>query len=163
MILPKSAFIVLGIPGHYHGVTYKDTKLVPTRQKAIEESIGRAPSSGVLLVSGTAAPIVNQFITIGKKTIGISFPELFDDRFNSGDNDSHPNASVVLLYDIGLEAAKSKEFSATILNSIISYYKSRETLLILETQLSVSNFTTTYGLSIKNTLSIPIKEEEAWV
>lgn len=163
MNLPKSAYSILGLPAHYHGITYEDTKLVPTRQKAIEESINRAPSSGLLLVSGTASPIVNQCISMGKKTIGISFPELFDERFNSGDNDSHPNSPVVLVFDVGLEAAKSKEFSATILNSIISYYKSRETLLIIETQLTPSNFVTTYGLSIKNTLTIPQKEEEAWV
>lgn len=163
MILPRSAFAVLGVPMHYHGVTYKETKLVPTRQKAIEESIARAPTSGILLVSGIAAPIVNQLFSMDRKVVGISFPELFNDRFNAGDNDSYVNSPVVLVYDVSLEAAKSKEFSATILNSIISYYRARQTLLIIETPLTVSNFTTTYGLSITNTLSIPPQGEPSWV
>lgn len=163
MILPKSAFQILGIPMHYHGITYKDTKLVITRQKAVEESMQRAPASGVLLVSGCAAPIVNQMFAMDRKVIGLSFSELFDSRFSSENNDSYPNSPVVLIHSIGLESAKDKSYSATILNSMLSFYRARDTLVLLETPLTVSNFTTTYGLSIANTISIPMQEEAKWV
>jgi len=162
MKLTKSAYIFLGLPQYYAGLSYADTKLVPTKQKAMQESMSRAPSSGTLLVSGCSAPIINQFIDEDKKCFGLSFPELFEDRFSDGDT-TYPNGAVILIYDIGMEPAKNKEFSATIINSIISYYKARETLLILETQLTPSNFSTTYGLTVKNTVTIQLKEEEAWV
>lgn len=162
MGLPKSGYGILGLPYHYYGISYEDTKLVPTRQKVIEESIDRAPTSGVLLVSGSAAAVVNQLL-YKRKVVGISFSELFDHRFGDESSGSYPNSPVVLIYAIGLEAAKSKEYSSTILNSLLSYYKARETLVILETHLTPSNFQTTYGLTIKNTISIPPKEDEAWV
>jgi len=162
MKLSKSAYSILGLPQFYCGITYSDTKLVPTKQKSLEESIAKAPSSGILLISGCSAPIVNQLFELDRKVVGISFPESFDDRFSSNDT-SYPNSPVVLLYDIGLEAAKDKAYSTTILNSIISYYRARDTLLLLETQLTPSNFQTTYGLSIKNTIIIPLREEESWL
>jgi hypothetical protein len=162
MKLPKSAYSFLGLPQYYAGLSYSDTKLVPTKQKALQESMARAPTTGTLLVSGCSAPIINQFIELDKKCVGLSFPELFDDRFSDGDT-TYPNSPVVLIYDIGMEPAKNKEFSATIINSIISYYKARDTLLLLETQLTPSNFSTTYGLTVKNIVSIQMKEEESWV
>jgi len=163
MKLPKSAFSILGIPQHFYDKTWGDTKLLPTKQRAFQESISRAPISGLLLVAGTSAPIVNQMFDMDRKVIGISFPEVFDDKFNSGDNEGYPNSPVVLIYDVGLESAKNKEFSMTILNSIISYYKARETLLIIETPFTISNFQATYGLLISNTMSIPQQEDVKWV
>lgn len=163
MTLPKSAYSILGIPRFYADIAYEGTTLLPTKQLAIRESIAKAPTQGLLLVSGCAAPVVNQLFALDRKVVGISFSELFDDRFKSGDNDSYPQSPVVLLYAIGLEAAKDKAFSMTILNSIISYYKARETLLILETHLTPSNFQTAYGLTVKNVLSINLKEAETWV
>lgn len=163
MILPKSAYVILGIPAYYHSINYGQTKLAPTRQVAIYESIQSAPTQGVLLVSGCAAPIVNQLFDMNRKVIGISFSELFDARFNPETDSRYPNSPVVLVHSIGLESAKDKSYSTTILNSILSFYKARDTLVLLETPLTVSNFTTTYGIVIKNTLSIPLVEEQQWV
>lgn len=162
MKLSATAFNILGLPRHYHNLTYSDTKLVPTKQKSLEESISKAPASGVLLVSGCSAPIVNQLLHQDRKVVGMAFPEVFDERFSDGDL-QYPNSPIVLLHSIGLEAAKSKDYSATILNSIMSYYRSRDTLLILETPLTPSNFQTTYGLSVKNSVTIQLKEEDAWI
>ena len=162
MKLSATAFNILGLPRHYHNLNYSDTRLVPTKQKSLEESISKAPASGVLLVSGCSAPIVNQLLNQDRKVVGISFPQTFDEQFNDGDS-QYPNSPVVLLYDIGMEAAKNKDYSATIINSILSYYKARETLLILETPLTPSNFQTTYGLSVKNSITIALKEEDAWL
>ncbi len=162
MILPKSAYQFLGIPTFFHGLSYKDTKLVPTKQIAMEASILRAPTNGTLLVSGCSAPIVNQMIEAGKKVVGISFPELFDARF-SDDTQGYPGGDIVLLYGIGSEPAVKKEFSSAILQSVMSYYKARDSLLILETPLTSANFQTTYGIAIKNTVVLTLQEEDAWI
>lgn len=163
MKIPRSAYNILGIPQYYADISYEHTRLVPTKQLAMQESMARAPAQGVLLVSGCAAPIVNQMFDLDRKVVGLSFSELFDSRFNSESNDTYPNSPVVLIHSIGLESAKDKSYSATILNSMLSFYKARETLVLLETPLTPSNFQTTYGITIKNVVTIGLKEEEAWV
>jgi hypothetical protein len=163
MNVPKTAYGILGIPQYYHGLTFEDTKVVPTKRQSITEAINKAPDSGLLLVSGCSAPVVNQLFSLDRKVVGIAFPELFDNRFKEGNNEDYPNAPVVLIYGLGLEAAVNKTFSSTVLQSVLSYYKSRPTLVILETELTPSNFITTYGITVKNTISIPLREEDSWI
>ena len=164
MELPRSAYPFLGLPEYYYGLDYKDTKLVPTKVQPLIDSINRAPEAGVLLVSGCSAPIVNQLIKGGRKAVGLSFPEYYSSTFLKNEDAMElPNASVVLVHSIGSEAANNMAYSGKLLGNILSYYKSRTTLVILETNLTLSNFQTTYSMSIKNTVTLQLREEDSWL
>jgi hypothetical protein len=153
---------VLGIPTDFYNVGYEDVKLLPTRIEAIRGKIAKAPSAGVLLVSGTAAPIINQLLDMkNRKVVGIDFVEYYNSKLSSENTIELPKASIILLYNVGLEPANNATFAGKILSSIMSMFRS--SLLIIETDKTPSSFITTYGISIVNSLIIPTKDIEKWV
>jgi len=162
MRLPKTLYTFRGLPSFYHGLDYTHTKLSPLKQGQLQEKISSAPLSGTLLVCGCAAPIVNQLMPVRKVT-GLSFVEYFDSRLSDGDTLALPQSPVVVIYDIGSEPAKNTDYSSKLLAGIIASYKSGETLLILETQLTPTNFAQKYGVTIKNAVSLALQEEESWI
>jgi hypothetical protein len=162
MKLPKTLYIFRGLPSFYHGLTYNNTKLAQLKQEQLQEKIANAPSSGTLLVCGCAGPIVNQLMTTQKVT-GLSFVEYFDSRLSDSETLALPQSPVVVIYDIGSEPAKNTDYSSKLLSGIIASYKSGETLLILETQLTATNFAQKYGITIKNSVTLPLQEEESWI
>ena len=158
----KTLYQLRGLPIYYFGLTYSDTKLPQLKYEALQLKIAKAPTSGVLLVSGCAAPIVNQLMET-RKVMGVDFIEYYEERFTDKESSTLPNAPVVVLYGVGSEPARNSEYAARLLQSIIGQYKSSETLLIIETELTKSNFMTKYGIDIKNSVVVPLKEEEAWI
>ena len=162
MNLPRIAYSVLGLPTSYYGMTYKDTKLPVPRAQDLEVKIKKAPTSGVLLVSGTAAPIVNQLLEMGgRKVVGLSFSDFYQSKLSNEEAMSTPIAPIVVIYGIGSEPANNTQFASKILNSLLSNYK--PCLVILETDKTVNNFQVAYSLAITNVLTIPELDTPKWV
>jgi hypothetical protein len=161
-MLPKIAYSVLGLPVHYHNVNYEDTKLIASKMSSTRDKISRAPNSGILLVTGTAAPIVNQFLDERKrKVVGFSFVDYYNSKLSNEETMSVPNGQVIVIYGIGTEPASNPQFASKLLNALLGGFKN--SLVILETDKSVSNFQTSYGILITNSISIPEIEAAKWI
>ena len=161
-MLPKIAYSMLGIPSHYHGVTYEDTKLIASKMSATRDKISRAPTSGVLLVVGTAAPIINQLLEDrSRKVVGFSFVDYYNSKLSSEETMEVPKGQVILIHGVGSEPASNPQFAAKILNGLLGGYKSN--LVIIETDKTASSFQTAYGLVIANTINIPEHEVVKWI
>jgi len=158
----KYAYTAKQIPLRYVNETLEATTMAKTQMKILDEKLYRAPSSGVLLITGTAGPIVNHLWQQGRKVVGMSFVEYFDGRFS--DEKLVPlKADVVVLHGVGSEADGKKEFSSTLLTGIMDIYKNRETLLIIETHMTPTTFAVTYGRTITNAKTVTLHEEEKWI
>jgi len=161
MSLPKIAYSMRGLPVDYWNVTYKDTKLSMAKAEELSKKIAKAPAKGILLVSGTCAPIVNQLIDAGRKVLGLSFPEYYQSKLSNEESMEIPRGSTIVIYGIGAEPANSPQFASKILGALLSSYKS--SLVILETDKTPSNFQTTYSLVLANTVSVPEADVVKWV
>ena len=150
------------LPLRYVQETFEGTTMAKTQIKILDEKLYRAPKSGILLITGTAGPIVNHLWQQGRRVVGMSFVEYFDGRF-SDDRLVPLKADVVVLHGVGNEADGKKSFSTVLLTGIMDIYKNRETLLIIETHLSPTTFAVAYGVTIPNTKNIQMREAELWI
>lgn len=147
------------LPKSYSGISYSDTKLSKVMQKNIEEKVARAPNKGTLTIHGTAAPVVNQLISAGRKVRGIDFLERSADAFTMHHN---PESNIVVLYNVGTEVSLNTKVGGMVLKSIIKHYAERNTLLIIETDLTKTDLLSRYDFHVTNAFKIPPKEEELW-
>jgi len=151
---------VYGLPVAYAGKTYNDTGLTKAKAKEIEGKITKAPSKGTLTINGTAAPIVNQFINDGRKVRGVDFTVINSKAFEEF---SLPVSSVVLLYNVGVEVSTNFKISGQVFRKILKFYSEKNTLLIIETDLTKTELLSRYDFRVTNFIKIPQKEEEIWV
>lgn len=152
----------LGLPARIATETYDKVEGVRSVIEKFREKIFNAPTTGVLLISGTASPIVLQFMDMGRKVAGVSFVDYYDSQFTE-DKEPPPVKDVVLIYGVGIEPAKNPEYSGRLLNSLIDFYKNKEVLVIVETPLTLTNFAIRYGIDFSNKKALPLKKEKAWV
>jgi len=164
MALPVSSiYRVLHLPVRYTEEPYEQTTLIQSKIQDIQKKIYNAPSSGTLLISGTAGPIVNQLYEMGRKCYGISFVNFYNDKLSNEDTMLPGKVAVAVIYGVGNEPAKNSEYGSKLLGSILDYYKNKEVLVIVETPLTTSDFLVKYGIEFSNKLNIRLKKEEAWV
>lgn len=156
---PKIAYKLLGLPVEYHDLSWADTKVPASKAELMESKLAKAPASGVLLVSGSAAPVVNYFME-RRKVVGLNFPEYFESKLSNEETLETPKGAVIVIYGVGSEPANNTTFSGKVLGALLSTYKS--CLVILQTDKTLSNFQTSYGLSIVNHFNIPEKDVEKW-
>lgn len=157
----KTIFNIMGLQG-CQDINLVDTKMPKVKQEEFLKKIQNAPAKGRLLVSGTACPIINILYSLGKTVVGISFPEYFDSRFDDSSDFLKPNAKdVVVIRAIGKEPAKNFEYSSKLLQGLLEYYQ--ESLVILETHFSKTNFETTYGISVSTHITLQLQEENSWL
>jgi len=164
MLPTSSIYQALRLPVRYLGEDYDKSDMPKTRIKSLTDSIYKAPDKGQLLISGSAGPIINQLWEMGRKTFGISFTEYYESQF-ADDTDSRlpSKVSSIVVHGIGNERAKNFEFSTRLLVSLLDYYSSREVLVILETPLTITDFTQRYGIEIPTTLKLRMKKEASWL
>jgi hypothetical protein len=160
----KTVYGLRGIPPEYANISFEDTDTIKTKLKKYQLAIENAPTSGILLVSGTSAPVLNTLFDAKRKIIGLDFIDIYNSRFEE-DKISYDGiiSDVVLLKNIGLEPASSTTFASKLLSSIIGKYTSHNVLLILETHLTPSQFTQQYGIPIVNTMILKPKAETNWI
>ena len=152
------------LPQRYASETYEDTDLPRTAISGLQQKIYKAPTSGTLLVSGTAGPIVNQLREMGRKTHGIPFTEYSTDQFKDEKVSLPSNkVEVVVVYGIGNEQAKNSEFSSRLLISMLDFYKSRQVLVIMETSLTITDFQTRYQIDTPTSIRMRLKKEQSWL
>lgn len=156
----RTILAIYGLPPSYASVTYKDTGLVQVRQEQLEAKVSKAPNSGSLTVTGTAAPLATQLIKEGRTVRGINFLDRSSTAFDIHQN---PQANIVVLYNVGVEVSLNSKVSGMVLNSIVQHYSERPTLLIIETKLSGKELLQRYDFRITNHVSIPKKDEDIWI
>ena len=123
----------------------------PSKVNAMKSILNNMPETGVLLVSGTANPIIN-YIFLQRRIYGIDFVQYYEEQFVDKKIDIPKKMGVYYIYNIGKEPAKNKEYSAKLLESFIASH--RNAFIILETTLPKTEFERTYRLSFVNYLTI---------
>jgi hypothetical protein len=149
-----------GLPTAYADITWEHTNLSLGREDILKDKTAKAPRAGLVVIRGTAAPMVLQLLDEGRTARGISFTERCGAAFDTFEN---PIADVVVVYGVGDEISVSGKVTGQILRNLVQYYKAKKVLLILETTLTKSDILKTYDINAINFLSIGIKEEEKWV
>jgi len=156
----KLVFRTLGMP---KWVNLEETDLKSAGKHKFHEIVEKAPKIGKLIVNGASSPLVQELFKKGRKVAAINYYELFNAKFTEEPIEIPPtrDGQVTLIYEVGKEPIKNYEYSAKLLQGLISKY-SQNGLVIIETHLAPSAFNTAYGQDIQNKLSIPLKKEEVW-
>lgn len=95
-----------------------------------------------------------------KNVKGIDFIEYFDSAFaNTENNESRKFKKFTFIYNVGLEKAVNKEFSATMLNSLIKRIKQQNCWVFIVSDLSYTEVSKLYKFKTKNTFC-GIKEDD---
>lgn len=160
MDVNKYKLSMYNLPQCYGNMTYDSIDISSVKAKDLEEKITRAPRAGLLVIKGTAGPVVNQLLAMERRVRGIDFIEMNNDAFGVHE---FPSAEVVVVYNVGFEVSTKFSVSGMVLQKLIQYYKDRRTLVILETKLSKTDLLTKYDLSVTNFIALPEKSEEKWI
>lgn len=152
---------VLGLPMSYEGVTFEDTNLSEQKQDAIKEALDNMPDSALLIVTGTAAPIMDYFLKY-RNIRGLSFSEVFDYNFKEGEL-IFPDCDVMFVYGVGDEKAIKKEFPRKVLHRLLKYYHNKGISVVIETSSTASALRTAYDIDVSNKIAIGSKEKKSWI
>ena len=161
--MKKLKFPFLGLPRRFVDETLEKTTLAKARYKHFNDVMFKAPQEGVLLVSGTCGPVVNHLYEQGRDITGVNFVEYYEATFTENGRGSLPKSDVLVVYSVGAEPAKSKDFGTKLLGLIMEHAKNNNQLLVLETHLSKRDFEVSYGISIVNHYKLELKKEQIWV
>jgi len=149
-----------GIPVTYIGVTYKDLDVSSIKAKHLEGKMKQAPPQGLLVIQGSAAPVINQLHKQGRSMRGIDFIVRAGEAFEPHEE---PKADVILIYNVGAEVSMKSIISGKVLNALLKHYASRRTLVVLETHLTKSELRHNYDINVSNYVTLNRKPDEVWV
>ena len=158
----QTQYRTYGLPAHYAGLTYDDAAGSNALLDRIHRIVENAPMRGSVLVNDFAAPIIDQFIKQKRRVRGIDFAKLMENPFNRDGEHFKPQADVVVLYNIGLEASVNSTVPSQLIKGIINYYKKYNTLLILEAPYSPMQFQEKYDHRPLNSIKLQESTEEVW-
>lgn len=151
---------IYGLPVSYAGKDYSDTGLAQIKIETLPKTIANAPSTGTLTIQGTAAPVINQLITDGRKVRGVNFVTLSATAF---EDHILPVASVVLLHNVGTEVSTNFKISGQVFRKVLKFYADKQTLLVIETDLGKTDLLSRYDFRTTNYIKIPKQQEDIWV
>jgi hypothetical protein len=155
----KSLLINQNIPTNW---TLKSKELTPKRRSNLKDLVNRFPDKYFkLLISGNYPAILD--ILLLRYSIheiqGINFPEYLDDVFNNTVN-INTNTKLMVVYSVGVEKSLKHDFSTKVLKYIIEQCSNKGVPVIVGTNMSISEFTSTYNIDFVNNIVIHNKKEE---
>lgn len=149
-----------GIPLNYASITWGDVDMVKPEAERLQNIFANElPSSSVLYVQGTAAPIIRQLVDRGVKVRGVDISTRLQSPFETYDN---PLCNVALVYGVENPVGNGK-ISKKIIDDVIAFYKGIGAVTILVSKDTVTVFEANYGLKLVNKLKIPEKQEVKFV
>ena len=113
-----------------------------------------------MVISGTAAPVINQLISRKLRVTSINFPQRSGEAFTIFDN---PKSDVILITGVGMEVTLNYAISRQVLHALLKHYGEQDTLIVIETHFTKSMLRDKYDLTPNNFLIIPLKEEEVFI
>jgi len=131
--------------------------------KALEK-IHSTERGGVVFVTGDGGYILHALKKLGfaqwSDIKGYDFAEYFSKKFS---NDDTPQEIVAkkftFLYNVGVEEALKKDYSAQILKGIMKKVINENGWVFIISDIPKSKFERDYGVSIKNSLTLPNKKQ----
>jgi hypothetical protein len=111
---------------------------------------------GALFVQGSASLLTSKFMEF-KLTKGIDFKSRLDDPFQQRGSFVNPKCDVIIVYNCDIILG-SLEVARNLMKEILRFYKSN-TLVIIESQKSHTEFRTLYDISFTNKVQIPLVDE----
>jgi len=94
---------------------------------------------------------------------GLDFKDYFDKTFSKSEDNSvsfDSRASVIVIYNVGLEKALNTEFSAKLLLGLIKQAQDLNKVVMLSSHLRYNDFYKKYQIEFINKLTISKKQEE---
>ena len=152
----------------FHGVSetlsWDDTATPPSKRAVYEKAIANSPPSGLLLVNGTASPVMIDYLNAGKKISAIDYLEYYDSALSKEEFEFPPikDDHVVLIYNVGLEPSiKSYDFTSKLLHRLLKRYQGG--IVVIQSNRPLMKFNVDYSTNIVNYMQIPLKSEAVWV
>ncbi len=155
----KMIYSLNNIPLEFIGQKLEDY-IPPTKLTSIKKKLTNMPTSGRLLINGTAGPVIN-LLSPDKKVFGIDFVQYYNCQFTDKDYYVPKNYDIYYIYNVGKEPAKTTTYSSKLLESFMAIHK--DAFIIVETSLNKTEFERTYQMSFINQLTIKPKKEEKWL
>lgn len=158
MIINPTAYSVYGIPPHYAQITWDNVNIPEPEKDRINKALDNIHPS-VVFVQGTAAPLVNKLVTIGKIVRGIDIAKRLSNPF---DEHYNPKADVILVHNVGKYTGKY-EIANVLLQGIINHYTALGALIIIQSEETFSYLNDNWGIKVVNKLKLPIIAPKAWI
>lgn len=158
MIHNETVYAVYGLPPQYAKITWESLEVNKDDEERIKNAF-KNPISSVVFIQGVSAPIIQQLLEQKLRVRGIDLGKRQNAAFEEHNN---PDADVVLVYNVNKYSGKP-EISINLLNSIIQYYRSKNVLVIVESQESSIFMRDNYSFSTNNKLKLLQKQEVKWL
>lgn len=154
----KTLYALHGLPADRIDEKLEDF-LPATKAKQLKTKLQHIPTKGVLLVIGNAMPIVNEIFE-AKPIVGIDFVKYYQSQF-AEDKEEVVRSDRYYLYNVGKEPAKNPSYAIKLIEAFLASHQN--SFIIIETQLSKTEFERQYQMSFVNTITIKPKKEDKWI
>lgn len=154
----ETVYAVYGLPAAYAQGSWDTLDVPPEEAKRYQEAF-KNPINSTVFVQGNCAPIVQQLLEQGKKVRGIDFSKRQNAAFEDHNN---PDAEVILIWNVNKYSGKA-EVSMNLLSNLIQYYRTKEVLVILQSEESSVFLRDNYGFTTNNKLKLLPKPEPKWL
>lgn len=154
-----TVYAVYGLPPAYSLQNPWDTLDVSKEEQQRITEAFKSPISSTVFVQGSAAPIIQQLLAQKVKVRGIDFSKR---QMNAFEEHNNPEAEVILIWNVNKYSGKS-EVSINLLDNLISFYRSKNALVIVQSSESFTFMRDNYGFSTVNKLKFLPKPDTKWL
>jgi len=159
-LINKTLLKLYNIPQSFGSIGWEDVIISAARRKDLRAKFALTPQAGLLVVQGTAAPVIKMLHEQDRSIRGIDFMGRVEKAFESHSN---PIADVVLIYNVGKEISINSPLPKKVLKSLVTYYQERAILLVIQTDFTKADLLRQYDVHATNFVKLMQKEGEAWI
>lgn len=154
-----TVYAVYGLPPAYSLANpWDNLDVSPEEQLRITEAF-KSPINSTIFIQGSAAPIVQQLINQNMKVRGIDFSKR---QMNAFEEHNNPEADVIVIWNVNKYSGKA-EVSINMLDNLVSFYRSKNAMVIVQSSESFVFMRDNYGFSTLNKLKFLPKPDVKWL
>lgn len=154
-----TVYAVYGLPPAYSLSNPWDTLDVSKEEQSRITEAFKNPINSTVFVQGSAAPIVQQLLNQKVKVRGIDFSKR---QMNAFEEHNNPEAEAILIWNVNKYSGKA-EVSVNLLDNLISYYRSKNALVLVQSLESFVFMRDNYGFTALNKLKFLPKPDVKWL
>ena len=158
MIHSPTAYAIYGLPPAYAEASWENIEVSPEEKTRLTEAF-KSPISSTIFVQGSCGAIIQQLIEQKSKVRGIDFSKRQLNAFEEHDN---PDAEVILIWGVSRYSGKA-EVSQNLLLNLVEYYRSKNVMVIVQSNESSIFMRDNYGFVTANKLKLLPKAEVKWI
>lgn len=154
-----TVYAVYGLPPAYSRENPWDSLDVSKEEQERITEAFKEPINSTIFVQGSASPIIQQLVAQKAKVRGIDFSKR---QLNAFDEHNNPEADVILIWNVNKYSGKA-EVSINMLDNLISFYRSKNAMVIVQSSESSTFMRDSYGFTSVNKLKFLPKQEVKWL